>query len=65
MSRKCPDCDTALPLSTPLEINQQVVCPNCGLELEVIWLYPLELAKVISSRESEKGKKDRKKLRKA
>jgi lysine biosynthesis protein LysW len=47
MSRKCPFCNIDLPLQNPLELKQQVICPNCGLELEVVWLYPLELAKVL------------------
>ena len=46
MTKICPTCGTSLDLKGPLEINQSVICSNCGLELEVIWLYPLELAKV-------------------
>ncbi len=46
MSKKCPICSSMLPLKQPVEINQLVVCANCGLELEVVWLYPLELARV-------------------
>jgi lysine biosynthesis protein LysW len=48
-------------LTQPVEINQQVVCANCGLELEVIWLYPLELARVsgpgLEGREENKAQK--------
>lgn len=50
MSDKCPVCKTPLAIRTPLEIKQSVVCGNCGLELEVVWLYPLELAKVSDSK---------------
>ena len=48
MTEKCPTCKTLLQLEPPLEINQTVICSNCGMELEIIWLYPLELAKVLS-----------------
>jgi lysine biosynthesis protein LysW len=48
MSRKCPVCNSTLSIKQPIEINQQVVCSNCGLALEVIWLYPLELARLNS-----------------
>jgi lysine biosynthesis protein LysW len=50
MTERCPTCKTPLNLKSPLEINQSVICDNCGLELEVVWLYPLELAKVINYR---------------
>jgi len=46
MSKKCPICNCALQLSEPIEINHLVVCSNCGAELEVVWLYPLEFVKV-------------------
>lgn len=48
MTQLCPACKNELELEVPLKINQSVVCSTCGLELEVIWLYPLELAKVLS-----------------
>jgi lysine biosynthesis protein LysW len=57
MSNRCPTCHSILDLERPIEINQQVLCSNCGLELEVIWLYPLELAKVISYKPDPNRKK--------
>jgi lysine biosynthesis protein LysW len=51
-------------MERPVEINQQVVCSNCGLELEVIWLYPLELAKVINYRPDPKRKRSLQKMSK-
>ncbi len=48
MTELCPVCKSRLDLENPLRINQSIICSNCGLELEVIWLYPLELAKVLS-----------------
>jgi lysine biosynthesis protein LysW len=50
MTELCPVCGKKLVFETPLKINQSVICSNCGLELEVIWLYPLELAKVLSNK---------------
>jgi len=59
MTKLCPTCNTPLLLNSPLEIHQSIVCSNCGLELEVVWLYPLELAKVVSYKEdSTKQKND-------
>lgn len=58
MPRKCPVCNSSLQFTKPVEINTRVVCSNCGLELEVVWLYPLELAKV-SSRDPDRGKKQK------
>lgn len=62
MSRKCPVCNSDLVFETPISLNQQVTCQICGLELEVVWLYPLELAKVISKKpDPTKSKKQPKK----
>ena len=55
MSKKCPVCNSMLHISQPIEINQQVVCANCGLELEIVWLYPLELARVSGPAAEESG----------
>jgi lysine biosynthesis protein LysW len=60
MSKQCPVCNSDLRIERPVEINQQVICSSCGMELVVIWLYPLELAKVLSYRADLDRKKDRK-----
>lgn len=57
MTRKCPACNSDLQLQHPVTINQQVICTNCGLELEVVWLYPLELAKVLEFKQDPTRKK--------
>lgn len=38
----CPECDAQIKLENPV-INEIVVCPECGIELEVISLQPLKL----------------------
>lgn len=57
MSKKCPVCNSSLQMPLPVEINQLVVCSNCGVELEVVWLYPLELAKVSTPQTDQKKQK--------
>ena len=57
MTEECPACKTHLEIKGSLEINQSIICSNCGIELEVIWLYPLELAKVLSYKPDSTRKK--------
>jgi alpha-aminoadipate carrier protein LysW len=38
----CPECDAALKLDKPMK-GEIVVCPDCGIELEVVGLDPLQL----------------------
>ena len=39
----CPECETGIKLGNTPREGQQVTCPECGAELEVISLKPLEL----------------------
>jgi len=39
----CPECDENITLKGKVEWGQQVNCPHCGTELEVINTNPLEL----------------------
>lgn len=39
----CPECGQGVDLGPKPKVGQRVTCPNCGLELEVISLRPLEL----------------------
>lgn len=39
----CPDCDEEIRLGPTPKIGQRVTCPDCGAELEVIEVDPLEL----------------------
>lgn len=40
----CPECAAALPLNNQIIEGEIVPCPDCGAELEVISVQPLELA---------------------
>ena len=39
----CPECDGIIELSDDLEAGEIVVCPDCGMELEVMSLDPVKL----------------------
>lgn len=39
----CPECDEPVRVRGKATLGQQVTCPNCGTQLEVISLEPLEL----------------------
>jgi len=41
---QCPECVAELVLDEGTEVGEIVVCPDCGVELEVISLDPLQLA---------------------
>ncbi|MBW7882320.1 MAG: hypothetical protein H3C34_06755 [Caldilineaceae bacterium] len=43
MSALCVECDAELNLSKRIRLGQRVVCPNCGVELEVISTHPIEV----------------------
>jgi alpha-aminoadipate carrier protein LysW len=40
---ECPECLGKLTLASDLELAEIVVCPDCGVELEVRSLEPLKL----------------------
>lgn len=58
MSPKCPGCNYALKFSQSVDIDQVVICSNCGAALEVVWLYPLTLEKISKSNPDPDPKKD-------
>jgi len=37
----CPECEAVLQFDPDLECNEIVVCPDCGVELEVVSLDPI------------------------
>ena len=38
----CPNCQSDVALQDP-KIGQKAVCPQCSLELKIVWLLPVEL----------------------
>lgn len=43
MNTLCPECDGDITIPEDTMLNELVSCPECGIELEVISLDPLEL----------------------
>ena len=41
---ECPECAAELALDPDVEVAEIVVCPDCGVELEVMSLDPTTLA---------------------
>lgn len=39
----CPECEGTVELDASIEVNEIVICPDCGVDLEVISLSPLTL----------------------
>ena len=42
-SAYCPDCDGRITFNPHVAVGQQVTCPHCDSDLEVISVEPLEL----------------------
>ncbi len=42
-SSHCPECDATLDLANVVQ-GEIVVCPDCGVDLEVVSLQPLSVA---------------------
>lgn len=43
MSALCVECDAELNLVGRVRLGQRIVCPNCGVQLEVISTHPIEV----------------------
>jgi alpha-aminoadipate/glutamate carrier protein LysW len=43
MTGICPECDAEIALAGGVEINEIVVCQDCGVDLEVLSLAPVTL----------------------
>lgn len=43
MAALCVECDAELNIGGRVRIGQRIVCPSCGVQLEVISTHPLEV----------------------
>lgn len=43
VTANCPECDAEISMNKPMK-GEIVVCPDCGTELEVVGVDPLQLA---------------------
>jgi alpha-aminoadipate carrier protein LysW len=43
MTTLCPECAAELTFETSIEVGEILVCPDCGVDLEVIALDPPEV----------------------
>ena len=43
----CPDCGEVLELRESIQVGDRVTCVECGIELEVLSRYPLDLDYVL------------------
>jgi lysine biosynthesis protein LysW len=43
VSAVCPDCGRAIQIKSPVRMGQEIACPHCDAELEVIETDPVEL----------------------
>ena len=49
----CPDCGARIQLQSPVQLGQEVTCPECAAELEVIQTNPVELDWIYEDDEGE------------
>lgn len=42
-SAECPQCGNDVPVGSQPKLGKVVVCKECGADLEIVWLDPLEL----------------------
>jgi len=57
-SAECPQCGSDVPVGSQPRIGKLVECKNCGAELEVVWLDPLELDWPLMDDEDEELEED-------
>ena len=44
MAVVCPECDSPIDLDTEIDAGETLQCEECGVELEVVSVDPIELA---------------------
>ena len=40
---KCPECEAEIVLDTNAEVGEIIVCPDCGVDLEIVSLSPAKV----------------------
>jgi len=40
----CPECEAEITLEADTEVGEIIVCPDCGVDLEVLSLSPAQIA---------------------
>jgi alpha-aminoadipate/glutamate carrier protein LysW len=43
LSVTCPECEATISMSSETEAGEIIVCPDCGVDLEVISLEPAKV----------------------
>lgn len=41
---KCPECDAQIQLTPDVQAGEILVCPECGVDLEIMGLEPISVA---------------------
>jgi len=58
VSALCPDCGERITLKSTVRLGQEVVCPHCDAELEVVETDPVELDWVYDDDDDEEEEED-------
>jgi alpha-aminoadipate carrier protein LysW len=51
MNGECPECEASVPMDDDAQIGEILVCPDCGIELELTAVKPVVLS--VAPREDE------------
>lgn len=43
LTSHCPECDVTVNLSADALVGEIIVCPECGVDLEIVNLQPVQL----------------------
>jgi alpha-aminoadipate carrier protein LysW len=46
---ECPECGEPVGLREDVKVGERIVCVDCGVDLEVLSLYPLEIDYVLEA----------------
>ncbi len=48
---QCPECDAEITLEAGTEANEIIVCPDCGVDLEVLSVDPAQVGLALTEQE--------------